>query len=254
VRITLEDVAGGVGDALPPKLGVAIVFGSPLPEPNDPEHAATAAPSTTQAATAVETRARLIARKIRAERSRVRRPDDAAGIALRDDRARPENAARMLKLSYGRCVVAALTLVFAAAPLDVRAAPADEAKAAVQRFVDGMNAGDPRVLSLCAQSATVVDDLPPYVWTGTGACNRWISDLIANIKETGTTAMHANFDAATTADVHDKTAYVVYPARFTMTTKGVQASKTGVMTFVMELGADGWKFTHVTWARTAQTP
>ena len=160
----------------------------------------------------------------------------------------------MLKLSRARCFVAALTLAFAAAPLGVQAAPADDAKAAVQRFVDGMNAGDVRVLSLCAASATVVDDIPPYVWTGPGACTRWISDVIANMKDTGTTAVRATFDPPTTADVHDKTAYLVYPARFVMTTKGAQVTKTGVMTIVMDQGADGWKFTNVTWGRTAQTP
>lgn len=160
----------------------------------------------------------------------------------------------MLKLSHGRYLIAALTLVFAAAPLGVRAAPADDAKATVQRFVDGMNAGDPRVLSNCAASATVVDDMAPYVWSGPGACAKWINDLIANMKDTGTTAIHATFDAATMADVHDKSAYVVYPAKFVMTVKGVQTTKTGVMTFVMDQGADGWKFTHITWARTAQTP
>jgi ketosteroid isomerase-like protein len=160
----------------------------------------------------------------------------------------------MLKLSHGRCFVAAFALVFAAAPLGAAAAPADDAKATVQRFVDGMNAGDPRVLSNCASSTTVVDDMAPYVWSGPGGCAKWINDVIANMKDTGTTAIHATFDTATMADVHDKTAYVVYPAKFVMTVKGAQVTKTGVMTFVMDQGADGWKFTHITWARTAQTP
>jgi ketosteroid isomerase-like protein len=160
----------------------------------------------------------------------------------------------MLKRSHARSFVAALALAFAAAPLSAAAAPVDDAKATVQRFVDGMNAGDARVLSSCAASATVVDDMAPYVWTGPGACSRWISDLIANMKDTGTTAIHATFDPATVADVQDKTAYVVFPAKFVMTVKGAQTSKTGVMTFVMDQSADGWKFTHITWARTAQTP
>src|SRR6202011_1776324 len=72
--MTLEEVAGGDGVPFAPKFGdAAAVFGSPVPEPNEPEHAATAAPRTTQAATAVETRARLIPRKVRVLRRRVRR-------------------------------------------------------------------------------------------------------------------------------------------------------------------------------------
>jgi hypothetical protein len=160
----------------------------------------------------------------------------------------------MLKLSRARCFVAALALTLATAPLGVTAAPADDAKAAVQRFVDGLNSGDFRVLSLCATSSTMINDIPPYVWTGPGACTRWLNDLLANMKDTGTTAMRANFSPPTTADLHDKSAYVVYPVQFVLTTKGAQSTKTGVMTFVMEQGADGWRFTNVTWARTAQTP
>jgi ketosteroid isomerase-like protein len=160
----------------------------------------------------------------------------------------------MLKLSRTRSVVAALILVFAGAPLGVQAAPADDAKAAVLRFVDGMNAGDFKVLSLCATSATIIDDIPPYVWTGPGACGRWINDVVANMRDLGTTTVTATFDKATTADVHDKTAYLVFPAKFLMTTKGAQVTKTGVVTLVMDQGADGWKFTHFIWGRTAQTP
>ena len=159
----------------------------------------------------------------------------------------------MLKLSRARCFVAALALTFAA-PLGATAAPADDAKATVQRFVDGMNSGNFGVLSLCATSTTVVDDIPPYVWTGPGACTRWLNDILANMKDAGTTAMRANFSQPTTASVHDKTAYVVYPVSFVMTTKGAQSTKTGVMTFVMDQGTDGWKFTNITWARTAQSP
>ncbi|HEY0393033.1 MAG TPA: hypothetical protein VGD01_00935 [Candidatus Elarobacter sp.] len=64
MTITLDWVAG-VGDAAAglPKFGEAIVFGSPVPEPNEPEHEAIAAPSATQPAAAVKTRARVIARQ-----------------------------------------------------------------------------------------------------------------------------------------------------------------------------------------------
>ena len=160
----------------------------------------------------------------------------------------------MLKPSHARGIVWALTLVLAIAPLGATAAPADDAKATVQRFVDGMNSGDFQVLSLCAPSATVIDDIPPYAWSGPGGCTRWFNDLVANMKNLGTTAVRATFDPPTTADVYNKTAYLVYPARFAVTSKGVQSTKAGVITLVMEQGADGWKFTHFIWGRTAQTP
>jgi len=160
----------------------------------------------------------------------------------------------MLDLSFIRSAFGALILVFAGAPLGVAAAPIDDAKATVQRFVDGMNAGDFKALSLCAPSATVVDDIPPYVWSGAGACGRWVNDVIANMRDLGTTTITATFDKATTADIHDKTAYLVFPAKFAMTIKGAQVTKTGVITFIMDQGGDGWKFTHFIWGRTTQTP
>lgn len=68
MRITLDALAGVGADEGPPKLGDASVFGSPLPEPNEPEHEATAAPRTTQPAAAVNTRARVIAHNFGIER------------------------------------------------------------------------------------------------------------------------------------------------------------------------------------------
>ena len=58
---------------------------------------------------------------------------------MMSERARMRNFSRS-----ARSLIAVLALAFAAPPLGATAAPADDAKATVQRFVDGMNAGDDR--------------------------------------------------------------------------------------------------------------
>ncbi|GEM_PF-6657298 len=148
----------------------------------------------------------------------------------------------MLKHSFARCFVAALTLVFASATLGAAAAPADDAKAAVQRFVDGMHGG-PNVSWMCEPTATVVMDVRPYVISGPGACSFLIGTLYDIYTRTAR--------APTVVEVYDKTAYVVCPARFVRTVKGAQVTKTGVLTFVVDQTVNnGWMFSHVTWART----
>jgi len=63
--MTLAALGAGDGVVGPPKLGDDIVLGIPVPEPNEPEQAAPAAPSTIQAAIAGNTRANVIACKVR---------------------------------------------------------------------------------------------------------------------------------------------------------------------------------------------
>jgi hypothetical protein len=46
--------------------------------------------------------------------------------------------------------------------------------AVVHQMVDGFNSGDMKSsLAACADQAVIVDDTPPHVWHGTGACGAW---------------------------------------------------------------------------------
>ena len=156
----------------------------------------------------------------------------------------------MRMLSYGRAFVASLSIFVAAAgPAGVQAAPQDDVRATVQRMVEAMNTGDfTTALSLCS-SATIIDQVAPYVFTGADGCTRWIGAVRASIGDLGITAMNVTVDPPMSIDVHDTSAYIVSPMRLAATMKGERVLKNAIGTFVLARGADGWKFTQIVWSR-----
>lgn len=149
-----------------------------------------------------------------------------------------------------RVVLIAFTTM---SPAAVQAAPQDDVRATVQRFVDSMNNGDfAGAASQCA-SATIVDQLAPYLFTGPDGCVRWLRSISAFVVSAGVTTVNATLDAPSSIDVGDVTAYVVYPIKFAVTVKGERLTKNAVATMVLTRGADGWKLTHVTFARPGLT-
>jgi ketosteroid isomerase-like protein len=157
-------------------------------------------------------------------------------------------------LSRGRAFVASMLIVFAAlAPAGAQAAPQDDVRATAQRFVDAMNTGDvAAALSLCS-TATVVDQLSPYVFTGPDGCQRWLRAVIGSVQSAGISRIDATLDPTMAVDVSDTTAYIVCPLKFAVTLKGDRALKNAVLTIVLARGADGWKFTHLTVSRPSFT-
>ena len=160
----------------------------------------------------------------------------------------------MLMHSRGRALVASMLVAVAAiAPAGAQAAPQDDVRATVQKFVDAMNAGDVAgALSLCG-GATVVDQIAPYVYTGPDGCQRWIRAVVTGVQSAGVTSINAAPDAPTSVDVGDASAYIVCPLKFAITVQGDRRMKAAVATMVLARGADGWKFTHITFSRPSFT-
>ncbi len=144
-------------------------------------------------------------------------------------------------------------LCAAVVPPPTQAAPQDDVRATVQRFVDAMNTGDfAGALSVCG-TATIVDQMAPYVFTGPDGCQRWIRAVTASLQTAGVTGLNATMEPTTSVEVGDGIAYIVSPLKFAVTMKGDRAVKNAVGTFVLSRGPDGWKFSHVTMARPSFT-
>jgi ketosteroid isomerase-like protein len=156
----------------------------------------------------------------------------------------------MRMLSYVCSIFASCLIAFGAiSPAAVQAAPQDDVRAAVQRFVDSMNRGDFDGASSQCATATIVDQLSPYVFTGPDGCRRWLRTITAYVVSSGITNVNATLDAPTSIDVSDTAAYVVYPITFAVAVKGERVTKNAVATIVLARGPDGWKLMHVTFSR-----
>lgn len=56
--------------------------------------------------------------------------------------------------------------------------------AAVNRYDNGFNTGDSKVIvGMCSSRAVIIDEFPPYVWQGTNACKNWLDELVAFYKK-----------------------------------------------------------------------
>ena len=134
---------------------------------------------------------------------------------------------------------------------------ASEPNAAVMATLNGVIAAADadnasQVNSYFAPSATVVDDFPPFSWTGAFAGSRWWSASDTDAARHGITHVHAVLQPATSFAVAGDVAYVVAPLAITYTVKGEAARTSGLWTLTLCQIAGSWKITSATWATTSE--
>jgi ketosteroid isomerase-like protein len=141
----------------------------------------------------------------------------------------------------------ALLIVLTAVRL-LSAAPASEDRAdvvaTIHQFGDAFNRGDGKAaMALCSEHAVIIDEFPPYLWSGTG-CAKWMDDYDANAKKNRITDGHVVLGAASHVDFTGNLAYVVMPIDYTFRMKGKPQREIGsLLTIVLEKSATGWQIT-----------
>lgn len=115
--------------------------------------------------------------------------------------------------------------------------------AVVQQYTDDFNKrGTQSSLALCADQAIIIDDFPPYEWSGSGACAKWLSDFHAFTPQIQLTDLVATLGKARHVYVTADRAYVVVPATVTAKEQGKPVHETGATwTFALQKGPSGWR-------------
>jgi ketosteroid isomerase-like protein len=143
-----------------------------------------------------------------------------------------------------------LALVVAACAVGpVFASDASDALKVVHQYVDDFNKGDVKSANAaCADQAVIVDDFPPHIWDGAGACAKWANDFDAMNKKTQLTDVVVSLGKARHADVTGDRAYVVMPASLSFKQAGKPTQETGsVWTFVLQKTGGAWRITAWAW-------
>lgn len=143
-------------------------------------------------------------------------------------------------------LLASLTLPVAASETD---AAVMAALNGVIAAADADNAS--QVNSYFALSATVVDDFPPFSWSGSDAGARWWSTSDKDIAKHGIAHVHAVLQTVTQFAVAGDDAYVVAPLAITYTVKGQPARTSGLWTLTLRQMGGTWKITSATWTTTS---
>ena len=121
----------------------------------------------------------------------------------------------------------------------------------INQFVSGFNKGDTAsAMVACSETTAIIDEFPPHIWSGAGACQQWADDYDANAKKFGITNGVVTLGKPTHVDITNDRAYVVIPSNYTYKQKGKKMAEPGsIFMFALQKGADGWIITGWSWAK-----
>lgn len=146
-------------------------------------------------------------------------------------------------------LAAAFVAAFAAPP--ALASDADDAFAPVKQFVEGFNAGDVEsALAACAPVAHIIDEFPPFQWSGEGACATWADDYAADVEKKGVTDAFVTLHAPKHVLVEGDHAYIVAPVEYSyMVGDQKEIQQDSTLTLALEKQGGAWKITQWAWSQ-----
>lgn len=126
--------------------------------------------------------------------------------------------------------------------------------APIHQFIDSFDKGDAKAAAkaFAPGSVSIIDEVPPHIWTGPAALQHWAKDLASASKAEGLTDEAVTLGTATREDINGDRGYVVVPAVFAYTEKGTPMREAAQMVYALKKTAQGWQITGWTW--TGGTP
>jgi len=131
--------------------------------------------------------------------------------------------------------------------------PDPQLMAPINKFLEAFNKGDMAGAAAAHSSKAdlvIIDEVAPFVWRGAQAFQAWAADLDADAKKRGLTDQKVTLRAATRAETHGDDAYVIVPAVYSFTEKGVVMREPAQMTFALKKEPTGWLIHGWTWTGT----
>ncbi len=122
--------------------------------------------------------------------------------------------------------------------------------AIVQKFIDSFNKGDAAAAAATHSASAdlaIVDEVPPYQWTGPQAFQSWATALEADSKKNGITEEKVVISAPTRELVSNDQAYLIVPAVYSFKQAGKPMSEKAQMTVSLKKEAGGWLIHGWTW-------
>lgn len=159
---------------------------------------------------------------------------------------------RLRTAAYAALIVGTIAAPAFAAPTPP---PPDPALAMIPpKIAAALIANDAATLRAnCAPGATVVDEFPPYSWSGPDACARWAAAFKAFAASAKMSGFKSAFSPHPFVDASGAHGYVVAKVNFTGTMAGKPVGDEGTWTFVLAKSGTAWKITSLAWGTTAHT-
>lgn len=129
------------------------------------------------------------------------------------------------------------------------AGPAEDATAKVRSILEKFNTGDAEAFYAAHRDdAVIVDEVAPYLWSGSGAARRWVEDYTRHAQANGVSAGRVDTYAPLQATSDGQSAYIVLPTHYSFLQNGRKMVGKGNMTFVMMRSGDDWKIASWTYS------
>src|ERR1700749_119912 len=97
----------------------------------------------------------------------------------------------------------------------------------------------------CAEDAVVIDDLPPHVWQGPGACSKWFKAFETWASKAGVTDAAITFGEIRHLDFAGDFAYLVAPVTLSYVNAGKSVNFPGLITLTLRKLQSGWRISGV---------
>lgn len=122
--------------------------------------------------------------------------------------------------------------------------------AVVHQWVDGFNKGDrASALAACADETSILDNIAPHEWHGSGACAKWFEAYDAMGKTYNITDAMVVLSKLRHLLVTGDAAYLVATATLTYKEGGKPMKETGsTVTMSLQKGQSGWRINGWSWA------
>ncbi len=136
--------------------------------------------------------------------------------------------------------------------MSVELTPAEDAAvAAVRRYIDAFNSGDPEAMAACfVVPGTILDGMAPHLWHGPSAAKDWYRAVRAEGEHAGASDYFVALGPPLHADVTGDAGYVVAPATMSFKVQGREITQSGaIFTTALRKVAGGWRIAAWAWAK-----
>jgi ketosteroid isomerase-like protein len=127
--------------------------------------------------------------------------------------------------------------------------PANAISAAIRTMVGAVNEGDLQAaLEAFADSAVIIEDIPPYRWDGAGAVMAWLKAMGANAQRLGATEVAMELMASARTEVDGNRAYSVHSGRLSLGAGDSKLTADGQLTFTLINSNGAWLIDSLVWS------
>ena len=118
----------------------------------------------------------------------------------------------------------------------------------IRAFIDEVNAGNVSgALARLTNDVCIVEDFPPFRWTGADAGGEWLAAMAANAQRLGMTTITMVPGEPRRIEVNTEHGYCVIPGQVKLEGPDSNLDEDGLITFAMRLENGRWRISALTW-------